>query len=78
MDCKKNSDYTDSDSEMSHSSEHSAQSSLKCNTQTGIYSNETGSVDNYFQFYSKLANQQNMLQDYTRTSAYYNAINSNK
>jgi hypothetical protein len=31
----------------------------------------------YFQFYSKLMNQQNMLQDYVRTSAYFNAIQSN-
>lgn len=45
--------------------------------QTGIYSNETSSVQTYFQFYSKISNQQNMLQDYTRTSAYYSAIFSN-
>lgn len=42
--------------------------------QTGIYSNDEGSVQGYFQFYSKISNQQNMLQDYARTSAYYSAI----
>merc|ERR1719399_2815787 len=38
---------------------------------------DTGSVANYFQYYGKLANQQNMLQDHTRTGAYYNAILTN-
>jgi len=33
--------------------------------------------DSYFQFYSKLLNQQNMLQDYMRTSIYFNAIQGN-
>lgn len=41
---------------------------------TGIYSNDEASVQGYFQFYSKIANQQNMLQDYARTYAYYSAI----
>lgn len=31
----------------------------------------------YFKFYSKLLNQQNMLQDSVRTSAYFNAIQNN-
>ena len=44
---------------------------------TGIYSIDSGTVQNYFQFYSKLLNQQNMLQDYVRTSAYFSAIQSN-
>lgn len=44
---------------------------------TGIYSNDSGTVKNYFQFYSKLMNQQNMLQDYVRTTAYYNSIQNN-
>ena len=44
---------------------------------TGIYSNEDSSVQGYFQFYSKIANQQNMLQDYARTTAYYTAILNN-
>jgi hypothetical protein len=47
------------------------------NDKTGIYSNDSGTVKNYFQFYSKLMNQQNMLQDYVRTTAYYNAIQNN-
>ena len=40
------------------------------------YTKETLS-DTYFQFYSKLLNQQNMLQDYVRTSSYLNVIQSN-
>jgi len=44
---------------------------------TGIYSNDNGFVKSYFQFYSKLLNQQNMLQDYVRTSTYFSAIQNN-
>lgn len=44
---------------------------------SGINSSETVSVVNYFDFYSKLSNQQNMLQDYVRTQIYYNAITKN-
>lgn len=44
---------------------------------TGIYSNDSGVIDTYFQFYSKLTNQQNMLQDYTRTSTYFQSIQNN-
>jgi predicted RNA methylase len=46
--------------------------------QYGIYSNDKGAINSYFQFYSKLMNQQNMLQDYVRTSSYFNAIQSNQ
>lgn len=46
-------------------------------TRTGIYSNDNGVVESYFTFYSKLLNQQNMLQDYTRTNSYYSAIQNN-
>eukprot|EP00928_Gymnodinium_smaydae_P060716 TRINITY_DN4447_c1_g1_i2.p1 TRINITY_DN4447_c1_g1~~TRINITY_DN4447_c1_g1_i2.p1 ORF type:complete len:525 (+),score=105.51 TRINITY_DN4447_c1_g1_i2:1396-2970(+) len=38
---------------------------------------EQGSVQNYFQYYAKLANQQNMLQDTVRTSIYRRAIVEN-
>ena len=48
------------------------------NKKTGLYSNDNGVIKSYFQFYSKLSNQQNMLQDYVRTSAYYQAITSNE
>jgi len=34
---------------------------------TGVLSNEEVCVQQYFKFYSKLQNQQNMLQDYVRT-----------
>jgi predicted RNA methylase len=44
---------------------------------TGIHANETTSITNYFQFYSKLLNQQNMLQDITRTNAYFSAVRNN-
>jgi predicted RNA methylase len=47
------------------------------NIKSGIYSNENSSVSTYFQFYSKLLNQQNMLQDVVRTSAYFTAIQNN-
>jgi hypothetical protein len=45
---------------------------------TGINSNDSGVVKSYFQFYSKLSNQQNMLQDYVRTSSYFQAVQSNQ
>ena len=48
------------------------------NSKTGLYSNDNGVINSYFQFYSKLSNQQNMLQDYMRTSAYYQAITTNE
>merc|ERR1719203_1689401 len=35
---------------------------------------EQGSVQSYFQYYAKLTNQQNMLQDSVRTSIYRNSI----
>mmetsp|Transcript_106948 Transcript_106948/g.300759 ORF Transcript_106948/g.300759 Transcript_106948/m.300759 type:complete len:554 (-) Transcript_106948:133-1794(-) len=38
---------------------------------------EQGSVQSYFQYYAKLANQQNMLQDTVRTSTYRRAIVEN-
>jgi len=38
---------------------------------------EPGSVDTYFQYYAKLVNQQNMLQDGVRTSTYRRAILEN-
>lgn len=38
---------------------------------------EQSSVQNYFQYYSKLANQQNMLQDSVRTTTYRQAIMEN-
>jgi histone-arginine methyltransferase CARM1 len=44
----------------------------------GIYSNDAGAISSYFQFYSKLGNQQNMLQDYVRTKSYFNAIQNNQ
>jgi hypothetical protein len=44
---------------------------------TGIYSNDKAAVQTYFQFYSKILNQQNMLQDYVRTSTYFAAIQNN-
>ena len=44
----------------------------------GIHTNEEGSVSQYFKFYSKLQNQQNMLMDEIRTSHYRNAILGNR
>ena len=44
----------------------------------GIHENEDSSVHQYFKFYSKLQNQQNMLMDDIRTSHYRNAILQNK
>eukprot|EP00929_Paragymnodinium_shiwhaense_P024847 TRINITY_DN1517_c0_g1_i5.p1 TRINITY_DN1517_c0_g1~~TRINITY_DN1517_c0_g1_i5.p1 ORF type:complete len:547 (+),score=148.56 TRINITY_DN1517_c0_g1_i5:95-1735(+) len=38
---------------------------------------EQGSVQSYFQYYAKCANQQNMLQDHVRTSLYREAIIEN-
>jgi hypothetical protein len=47
------------------------------NTKTGVYSNDSSAIKTYFQFYSKLMNQQNMLQDFVRTSSYFSAIQGN-
>ena len=43
----------------------------------GIYTNSPGTVEQYFKYYSKLSNQQNMMQDYIRTGVYHNAIAKN-
>lgn len=39
---------------------------------------EKNSSELYFHYYSQLQHQQNMLQDYVRTGAYYAAIMENK
>ena len=44
----------------------------------GINASESNSVAQYLKYYSKLANQQNMLQDAVRTGHYYQAITNNK
>ncbi len=44
----------------------------------GIYDNSDGSINTYFGYYSKLANQQNMMSDSVRTGLYYDAILQNK
>jgi histone-arginine methyltransferase CARM1 len=46
-------------------------------TAIGVLSNEEICVQQYFKFYSKLQNQQNMLQDYVRTQLYRDAIIGN-
>ena len=43
----------------------------------GIHTNNPSAIDQYFKYYSKLANQQNMLQDIVRTGHYYDAITKN-
>mmetsp|Transcript_3043 Transcript_3043/g.7591 ORF Transcript_3043/g.7591 Transcript_3043/m.7591 type:complete len:571 (-) Transcript_3043:541-2253(-) len=39
---------------------------------------DKGSSDMYFKYYASLQNQQNMLQDYTRTGMYFMAITENR
>lgn len=43
----------------------------------GIHDSNAGTVEQYFKYYSKLANQQNMMQDYVRTGHYHEAITKN-
>jgi len=43
----------------------------------GIHTSTKGTVEQYFKYYSKLANQQNMLQDNVRTGHYHDAITKN-
>ena len=43
----------------------------------GVHTNEEKTVQQYFGYYAKLANQQNMLQDQVRTDLYRNAILQN-
>jgi len=65
---------------MNNKSESNTNNNFNENDQitSGVYSNDSGVVKSYFKFYSKISNQQNMLQDYIRTSTYFNAINLNK
>ena len=44
----------------------------------GIHTNTKSTVEQYFKYYSKLSNQQNMMQDTIRTSHYHDAIDNNK
>ena len=44
---------------------------------TGVHSNQDETVRQYFNYYAKLANQQNMLQDEVRTNLYRDAIVKN-
>ena len=43
----------------------------------GIHTNDKSTVRQYFNYYAKLANQQNMLQDEVRTPLYREAILKN-
>ena len=43
----------------------------------GIHTSMKGTVEQYFKYYSKLSNQQNMLQDQVRTGHYHDAITKN-
>lgn len=43
----------------------------------GVKTNDETTVQQYFKFYSKLANQQNMLQDTVRTELYRKSILEN-
>uniref|UniRef100_T1JIP0 type I protein arginine methyltransferase n=1 Tax=Strigamia maritima TaxID=126957 RepID=T1JIP0_STRMM len=52
---------------------------LKANRKTSVFSERTdeASAMQYFQFYGYLSQQQNMMQDYIRTSTYQRAILAN-
>ena len=43
----------------------------------GIHTNDVTTVKQYFNYYAKLANQQNMLEDTVRTPKYREAILEN-
>ena len=43
----------------------------------GIHTSTKGTVEQYFKYYSKLSNQQNMMQDHVRTGHYHDAITKN-
>jgi histone-arginine methyltransferase CARM1 len=45
--------------------------------QAGVKTNDETCVQQYFKFYSKLANQQNMLEDKVRTKLYRDHIMGN-
>lgn len=53
---------------------------LRGNNVASVFSNRTEetSASQYFQFYGYLSQQQNMMQDYVRTSTYQKAIHSNR
>lgn len=53
---------------------------LRGNNIPSVFSTRTEetSASQYFQFYGYLSQQQNMMQDYVRTSTYQKAIHSNK
>jgi hypothetical protein len=44
----------------------------------GVYGNDNDVVIQYFEYYSKIMNQQNMLMDNVRTSCYHDAIFQNR
>ncbi|KAK9497610.1 hypothetical protein O3M35_004305 [Rhynocoris fuscipes] len=58
---------------------HSIVSEVKYGKGTSVFSERTddSSAIQYFQFYGYLSQQQNMLQDYVRTSTYQRAVLSN-
>ncbi|TMS35290.1 hypothetical protein L596_002723 [Steinernema carpocapsae] len=60
-----------------HSSQNPSGSKLKNSKNVFDARTDEGSATQYFQFYSYLAQQQNMLQDYVRTSTYQKAIHLN-
>lgn len=49
----------------------------KTSTSGGIHTNDDTTVKQYFSYYAKLANQQNMLEDSVRTPKYREAIVEN-
>ena len=52
---------------------------FRCGTAVSVFKDRTedSSATQYFQFYGYLSQQQNMMQDYIRTSTYQKAILSN-
>uniref|UniRef100_A0A915LHM5 type I protein arginine methyltransferase n=1 Tax=Meloidogyne javanica TaxID=6303 RepID=A0A915LHM5_MELJA len=67
--------------ELSHSAQNSSRK-RKCllnNEMNSEFNSRTeeGSAKQYFQFYGSLFQQQNMMQDYTRTATYQRAIHEN-
>ncbi|XP_040583281.1 histone-arginine methyltransferase CARMER isoform X2 [Lepeophtheirus salmonis] len=54
-------------------------SSIRCESRLSVFNERTedSSAMQYFQFYGYLSQQQNMMQDYIRTSTYQKAILSN-
>lgn len=59
-------------------SSSSSESSSDDSFVEGVHGNDDNVVSQYFDYYSKIMNQQNMMMDNIRTGCYHNAVFMNR